>query len=100
MNKGFKIHELEGVECKICFNYVLVFFPIFMLNMNISVKYFCLVSFLDRLNFWDFGGNPDYDLIRTELYKDTQASSIVDLLGTLREKMVIGCISVHCCLIS
>ena len=55
MNKGFKIHELEGVECKICFNYVLVFFRIFMLNTNISVKYF-LACFIFRsselLGFW------------------------------------------------
>ena len=33
------------------------------------------MGYIDRLNFWDFGGDPEYKLIRKELYKDTQVSS-------------------------
>lgn len=31
-----------------------------------------LFSFIDRINFWDFGGHADYDEIRVELYGQTQ----------------------------
>ncbi|XP_028393066.1 ras-related protein Rab-13-like [Dendronephthya gigantea] len=30
-----------------------------------------------RVNFWDFGGDPDYELIRTELYRDTQGCMLI-----------------------
>ena len=80
MYKGFKIHELEGVECKIFQFCSLVISLIFAWDEYFSTLHYNFVwhvSFSDRLNFWDFGGDPDYELIRTELYKDTQVSSLV-----------------------
>ena len=48
-----------------------------------------LVSFSDRLNFWDFGGDPDYELIRTELYKDTQVGSLVGYVTSVKIYLLV-----------
>ena len=39
---------------------------------RIAVRKMCFFSFIDRINFWDFGGHADYDEIRVELYGQTQ----------------------------
>ncbi|XP_046859253.1 dnaJ homolog subfamily C member 27-like isoform X2 [Xenia sp. Carnegie-2017] len=50
-------------------------------NETIGVDYGFKIHELEgveyRLNFWDFGGNDEYHMIRTQLYKDTKGCMLI-----------------------
>ena len=56
--------------------------------------------FADRINFWDFGGNSDYNEIRAELYGQTQVTSrdmLLPIIHTTHIYLSFEFISRHAC---